>query len=937
MSFVFDGMSRADSQPQTIPPCGEHAAAYWRYWGKASRQNSNTALWHLLPYHALDVAAVMRHLLTQASDWVEAQAAQLGWNAELLIDHLVFFAALHDLGKFSRSFQQLYAHHSPDLVDCHRASPYTLRHDSLGYLLWCDHLQNALPPDLIPDLKYRLWKEWMQVVCGHHGQPPEEGAHSVLRASTYFLAEDQEAAEAFCRDAFALLLPKGLQAPAGKPTAHSKNFSWPFAGLMVLADWIGSNQDHFPYCSRPTRTLSNYWHEVAVPNACQAVQKSGLQLCAVAPYLGPDRLLYLFDYLAAPTPLQHYAATVELVAGPQLFLLEDVTGAGKTEAALILAHRLMAAGLAQGLYFALPTMATSNQMYRRVGAVYRKLYAPSAQPSIVLAHSARRLVEDFQHALNRPDGAYVQHENTATMSCNAWLADSNKKALLASVGVGSIDQALLAVLPVRHQSLRIAGLKDKVLVVDEIHSFDPYVHRLLCRLLRTHAEQGGSVILLSATVPAVVKADLLNAYSQGLGRSPKVVLEPQMDYPLITQFSQESLVVTPCETRAEVKRTVQVVLLHEEAQVIARIVKEAAAGRCVCWVRNTVDDARQAYTALQSVIPLDRLHLFHSRFAMGHRLEIENMVLDALGKNSNAEMRHGRVLIGTQVLEQSLDFDVDVMICDLAPIDLVIQRSGRLQRHTRDSDGNRTHDGTEHRPPPVLYLYGPEPTSTPAADWYGQVFRGGQYVYLDIAKLWLTQQALLAAGCIVSPGEIGQAGAVRQLVEAVYGESVPVPEALQKNSEKCLGEATGKVNIADYNSLNLSKGYCRDSSRCWDEEINVPTRLGDETRTVYLAQVTAGKLRPLYFSEGVDAHQQWALSALRVPAARLHALSPDFQHRFGAALHALRAEQVWLSEYDLVLPLMESEHVKTWLAEGCDANGQVVMVKYSPILGLRVE
>lgn len=204
----------------------------------------------------------------------------------------------------------------------------------------------------------------------------------------------------------------------------------------------------------------------------------------------------------------------------------------KTEAALILAHRLMAAGQASGLYFALPTMATANQMYRRVGQVYRRLYAEHARPAIVLAHAARQLVEAFRLSQRPADAPYSPGEDTASLLCHSWLADSQKKSLLADVGVGSIDQALLAVLPARHQSLRQQGLADKILICDEIHAFDTYVLDHLKTLLEQHARLGGSAILLSATLPARLRAELTQAFARGRGMTPALAADAR--YPLIT-------------------------------------------------------------------------------------------------------------------------------------------------------------------------------------------------------------------------------------------------------------------------------------------------------------------------------------------------------------------------------------------------------------------
>lgn len=907
--------------------------AYWRYRGKSSPRDDTGERWHLLPFHMLDVAAVMEALLFQRPAWVASCAASQGWSAEQFRSVAVYFAILHDLGKFARSFQAILPPGSDDLVSVARAPLYTLRHDTLGLLLWLDYLEERLPAAVMPEADRERWDDWLRIACGHHGQPPREGGARRLRATDHFLPDDMDAAQAFACDAAVLV--GALPAPG--QTLDPRR-GWQLAGLMVLADWIGSNQYHFPYRAQPM-ALADYWHEHARPAARRALAASGITACCCAPYAGVDQLTRLIPYLSSPTPLQHYAASVPLADGPQLFLLEDVTGAGKTEAALILAHRLMAAGLADGLYFALPTMATANQMYRRVGGVYRKLFADGERPSLVLAHSARQLVEDFALSVQSGGKPYAKDDASAGMSCNAWLADNNKKALLAQAGVGSIDQALLAALPVRHQSLRLLGLSRKVLVVDEVHGFDPYVRTLLVGLLRWHAAQGGSAVLLSATVPEQIKRELLNAYRQGLAQ-PSLSDAFLPDYPLASHLSASAFHQQPCETRREVKRKVRVAHLHDEAAVIELIVRQAQAGRCVCWVRNTVDDARRAFDLLRDAIPADRLHLFHSRYAMGHRLEIEDKVLDALGKHSDADTRAGRVLIGTQVLEQSLDFDADVMVSDLAPIDLLIQRAGRLQRHARQEDGQPWPDGTppaqclEQRPEPVLYVYGPEPDDEAKADWYGRLFPGAQYVYPDSAKLWQTQQALLAAGGIVSPGEIGEAGAVRQLVEAVYGAASAreAPPALQDAANQCWGEAMSQRSMALFNGLDWEKGYCEDSSKHWVEDSDVATRLADETRLVYLAVADGEALRPLFPSD--DPRLQWQLSALRVDANRLKDLSPSWRQRFKPWLDRLAHEQPWLTEYDLVVPLLPGEEAGGWLGQGVDARGREVEVKYSLELGL---
>lgn len=915
--------------------------SYFSYWGKASpaiqqqnqpqgqQQGQQQNRYHLLPFHALDVAACGAALIELPHFSLTSLADELQWPREQVNALFVFFLAIHDLGKFARAFQGLVPHLSPALVPPVEGKRYLHRHDTLGWMLWFFELTGDCPAQGLPDPAHECWSVWVRSVVGHHGKPPQENASGgVLQfdVNACFMREDRRAARDFVADASALLLPAALPVPDRAAVAVLKRHTWRLAGLAVLADWLGSSQTFFPYRSEPL-PLSGYW-DAARPQAAKAVEAAGLHASAIRDWPHPQAL---FDYLDTPTPLQQHAAAVELAPGPQLFLLEDVTGAGKTEAALILAQRLMQAGRASGLYFALPSMATANQMYRRVGSVYRKLYEADAQPSLILAHGARELVEGFrQSVLQVQDGdrAYLPDEGSASLQCNAWLADNRKKALLAEVGVGTLDQALMAILPARHQSLRLLGLAGKVLVVDEVHGYDAYMLGLLRTLLKAHAQQGGSVILLSATLPLAVRDALLSAYRQGLGVSDDEGLQDAR-YPLAVQAGT-SLRSHACATRPQVRRRVTLRAVHDEDEVVRLIVEQARAGRCVAWIRNTVEDARRAHQRLVAHLPEHALLLFHSRYAMADRLDIEEQVLTRFGKHSTVGQRRGAVLIGTQVLEQSLDFDVCVMVSDLAPIDLLIQRAGRLHRHARLENGDPAADGIERRTEPTLYLLTPEAVDVPKVDWYASLFPKACYVYPDAGRLWLGARALLRAGCIVTPGEAGQPGAVRALVEAVYGEEAePVPDALYKASQDQIGKDMAMRSQANFNALRLGKGYCIDSSDRWYEDHEVPTRLGDETLTVYLARCRDGELRPLR-DEGEHA---WAQSALRIHARHARALSPDWQQRFDAALQRLRRAYQLLEAPAFVLPLVEAGGNRL-VGQVLNERGAVLEMRYERKEGL---
>ncbi len=824
-------------------------------WKKAPK-GSDYAAYHLLPYHCLDVAAVGWLLLNPDTQLGQHLSGKIGVQAEWLQRFFTCCLALHDIGKFSRAFQGLRYGMSDVLVTKNPKMPYTERHDSLGFLLWKKHLLSGLK------LEY-AWIEnigsWIEIVTGHHGQPPKKSGG---RLQNTFMKEDRDASIMFVRDIVSLLLEdfdvSPLQQNAIKK--HLKTVSWRLAGVAVLADWLGSNQTFFKYVKRPM-SLVDYWEKHALPSANKV-----LQTLPAAPQASAFGDVYsLFPaIIKQATPLQQYAMDEPLADEPQLFILEDVTGAGKTEAALTLTHRLLDAGLADGLYVALPTMATANAMYERLGKVYRRLFDAHAQPSLVLAHGARELSDAFRQSVaivqQCEDAGYGKQEDSASIYCNAWIADNRKKALLADVGVGTLDQALLGVLPARHQSLRLLGLARKVLLVDEVHAYDSYMQVLLDNLLEMHARQGGSVILLSATLPQAMREKLVAAFHRGLDRDAPQ-LSAEIGFPLATHTPPITAIEQVVKTRAEVQRTVSVQRLDAEQAIFERIRQATAQGQCVCWLRNTVKAARQSYLDLSAWLDIDHLHLFHSRFAMLDRQRIEKDALARFGKKSGHEQRSGHVLIATQVVEQSLDLDFDVMITDLAPIDLLIQRAGRLHRHIRDARGKRldTQGVGDQRGEPVLHLFTPDPTDDVDENWLKTHQSGTQSVYPHIGQLWLGARLLMydLQGRFTMPDD------ARALIEGVYApaDEGRVPKALLDASTDAEVKHMIQCSMGNFNALKLDAGYTR-SSGDWDEETRIPTRLSEqETISVVLVRLEQGRLQPY----AKVPHHAWALSVVTVP------------------------------------------------------------------------
>ena len=827
--------------------------AFYRYWGKAKKSpDSEGADYHLLAYHCLDVAAVGWHLLTPRGKLCQRLSAELDVEPEWLQAWFCYCLMLHDLGKFFRAFQNLSPNMSDNLVAYDGNCIYAHRHDTLGFAIWNDFAKSQA--EIIPRSLTKAVKPWLEIVCGHHGKPPEQ-----LRAyKSYLLPDDELAAEAFIKEVSAQWRPS-LRSLEHIKSEKLKACSWQLAGLAVLADWLGSSQAHFPY-KADALPLSEYWSEYALKCASAAIADANLAPCSVNEFTS---IKQQFDFISQPTPLQSYAQTVAITNDPQLFILEDVTGAGKTEAAMVLVHRLISQGLAEGVYVGLPTMATANGMYQRMVQSYRKLFAEDEWPSLVLAHGASQLSKEFNESVtlsaHQDDKNYEKGELSASAYCNAWLADTRKKALLADVGVGTIDQALLGVLPAKHQSLRLFGLANKVLLIDEVHAFDPYMQQLLCALLKAHAGQGGSVILLSATLPLAYRKTLTAAFASGL-KINEPELNPGAGYPWVTQMSSQAFVETPVATRPSVARQVEVKRLDSEQSALEIIRNAARGGQCICWIRNTINDAHEALNLLaqQSDIEPANITLFHSRYAMIDRQAIEQDVLERFGKKSNRNQRAGQVLIATQVVEQSLDLDFDVMISDLAPVDLLIQRAGRLQRHTRSAAGDRHEQ--EQRNKPCLYVLAPDPKNVTSPNWLRELLPGTQAVYPNVGQLWLTLNVLLEHNGFAMPAD------ARRLIEGVYGEHAQqnIPEVLEEATAVAQAQNKAEAGMGSFNVLNLDKGYCEKSAMHnagWTDEVNIPTRLGSDTVTCVLVRKFDGQWQP--YAQGLD--HAWALSQISLP------------------------------------------------------------------------
>ncbi len=913
---------------------------YFRYWGKTENDGES---FHLLVYHCLDVAAVAQTLLSKNKLIVDRLQGLTSFPRETLLRWVALGAGLHEVGKFSESFQNLLPELLYRLQGRRGNRPYNIRHDSLGFLLW--HQELCIPEYVLKwfnvstdEVNIKKWKRLLTVfgkaITGHHGVPPRKIGRDNLppQISSYFAPTDIKAAKRFGSD-FIELLNKVYEEP--QPPVFSRDLrsymvraSWFIAGLVVFCDWVGSNSRWFPFVSKPMN-LETYWMDHSIPAAEKALKETGPMVQF------PDkesRFADIFPAISRPSPMQRYVSQCKIPSEPQLFIIEDATGSGKTEAALFLAHRLMSRRLSDGFFVALPTMATSNAMYDRITSIYRRLFNGGSSPYLILTHSARHLSKTLASSIvssletDTRQGEMIEDE-TATAQCTTWLADNRKKALLADAGVGTLDQALLAVMPSRFQSLRLFGLSRHILIIDEVHAYDPYMNKLLQTLVSFHSALGGSVILLSATLPMKVRQEMIDSFADGHG----IAIAPAIfssQYPLATHYSLRSgITETPVEVTNNCRKEMKIEIIPQKEDVIKLLSEASKQGKCACWICNTVHDALRGYKELRSTIGVEDLLLFHARFTMGDRLDIENRVLTTFGKYSVERNRRGKVLVATQVVEQSLDLDFDILISDLAPIDLLIQRAGRLHRHVRDVKGNPLlgPETRDLREPPCLYLHAPMPGDDARSGWYEEMFPKGSYVYPHHGCLWLTVRLLKDKGHLKIPDDS------RELIEAVFSGDADsmIPKPLFQRDLEAYAKWQADRSLAHINMLKLEEGYS-DTPNQWLPDMRTPTRLGAIDSTVRLARWDGKELVPWCDSSDFP----WDMSQVSVRSSIVSA-EADHEKVLADAVNELKERLPDRGKWSILVPIEKGDD-GSWQGLANDRNGKLVTLVYDRTMGLSV-
>jgi CRISPR-associated endonuclease/helicase Cas3 len=757
--------------------------AYFRYWGKAKRDAVQPEPdYHLLAYHSLDVAAVgelwweksrsIRHSFTQITDLSERDTKS--W--------VLFFIALHDYGKWDIRFQRkapaVLKAVNPDLARLNLSLSeneiHSYYHGPEG-LAWFfhDNEERFSVDDWMDDSSedWGFWSAWFAAVAGHHGHIPDNQVETaVLPISCKPLEPQFKAARlSWLKALEALFLqPAGLSLSNNPPVLEKKEQIM-LAGFCSICDWLGSS-DFFPYDIeyQVTQQKLKRWYEGRSKFAETALTSSGL-ISHTRPNPSIDKLLK-----KGQAARQVQCLIEKLPYEQSLTLIEASTGSGKTEAALAYAWKLLNQGLADSIIFALPTQATANAMFERLEKAAENIF--QEETNLVLAHGRSKYQESFINLQQASKLKSFQGEEEAWVQCGEWIAQSRKRIFLGQIGVCTVDQVLVSVLPIRHKFVRGFGIGRSVLVVDEVHAYDNYMYGLLNGVLQQQKAAGGSAILLSATLPAHQKQSLATAWECQLDD------EVNDRYPLITNCFQNSTQTFDLESYPHHQPPIQYVdieLFSDESllpnkELLQRIEQAVFNGAQVCIVCNLVDVAQNLYQLIaqqfddNTELDQEQISLFHSRFTFNDRKVKEQTVLDTFGLETNPKnvRDKGHLLIATQVVEQSLDIDFDWLITQLCPVDLLFQRMGRLHRHER-----KRPKGFEKRLCTVL-----APDSLD--------YQLHELIYGNSRVLWRTHQLLEKA--LKKSSQIEFPTAYREWIEPVYQEDewVGEPEVIKVSYEK---------------------------------------------------------------------------------------------------------------------------------------------------------
>jgi CRISPR-associated endonuclease/helicase Cas3 len=733
------------------------------FWGKFVAPDTCLPL----AAHGADVGLVFRALCDVPGFRRALERTAGGHLRNGAFDRLSVLAMLHDVGKANLGFQnKVFSPSAPRAGHIRELAP--ILDPELCDRALLVAFTSALPagmPAWFPDAETAY--SYLMATFSHHGRPlwfkgERTGYYALARDAWWHASGDRNPMEAIAglsslaRDLFPGAFHDDPPLPA------EARFQHVYVGLLILADWLGSGRASFPVGPVNLRTRIARDRAV-IPGLLRRV---GLDVEDARAALPVAPFEDLFE--RPPRPLQaHLDALDPRSPEASLLIAESETGSGKTEAALQWFARLFAAGLVDGLYFALPTRVAARGLYDRVVQTLTRWFPdPNVRPVTLLAVPGYVQADGVpvDRMLPSPSDAGLMDDDEARARIDRlWASERPKRFLAATLAVGTVDQALLSVVRTGHAHLRSALLDRSLLVIDEVHASDAYMASLIGTLLHHHLAVGGRAMLLSATLGASARTRFVAAAGHR-AVLPSLEQAASLPYPSVTGTDGRALAV---RASAATGRTVRVELApwaFQPDRVLDTVIDALRAGGRVLAVLNTVARANALLRAAEERSDCPRDWVFavngvncphHGRFSPQDRQLLDRAVGGRLGPESPA----GPVLlIGTQTLEQSLDIDADLLVTDLVPADVFLQRVGRLHRHSRVRPASLT----EAR----CLMLTPEGDLERGLGEHGEVvpaYRGAGYgsVYEDLRALELTRRLLIDRPVIRVPGDN------RRLVEGV--------------------------------------------------------------------------------------------------------------------------------------------------------------------------
>lgn len=775
---------------------------------------SGESVGHGLLAHLMDVAAVTETLVSlepeSTLDWV---GRQFGMPRAHSARWMAAVAGLHDFGKAIPGFQAKWL----EGMQADQAHGLRFPQSACGVTAHSRATQALLGKVLYPlaGVETSWLQAVVQAISAHHGYHflPDEVNHAKPLNEP---AEWGQARNVILQTYWQALGPRGT--PAHEALSLPA-VNW-LAGLTSVADWIASNPEWFPLGERHDNLQDYYQHaRVLAANALRDIGWRRAKSLLHAPAETNALLARIVgrDGIAA-RPLQEVGdRLLQGVKGPALLLVEAPMGEGKTELAFLAHLRLQAANGHRGLYVALPTQATGNAMYKRALTFLANFGDDHVDAQLI--HGGASMNEDFVHLRG------IDDSRSESLSASSWFSQ-RKRPLLAPYGVGTIDQALFATLNVKHHFVRLWGLGNRVVVLDEVHAYDTYTSGLIEALLQWLKAMGSSVVLMSATLPRAKRDALIRAWGGVAGQLPAHA------YPRL--LLADDLGIRSEHFAARDLAPIHINGLGEGLhELLDKALALVAEGGCGVLIVNTVDRAQKLYASLRERLGDDtQLLLFHARLPADERNKRERQVLELFGARGARPVR--ALLVATQVVEQSLDIDFDFMLSDLAPVDLLLQRAGRLHRHLRQ------------RPPrhaeAHMWVAGLQSSQFPDLKETAWGFVYDPYI---LGRTW----ALLCPEVVLHlPGDIDR------LVQAVYGDD-PLPDGVEEAVQKLIeidayGAYLARVQKERTESFSIAIDPQAEPSVAYSHKprgneegdglgLTNRTRLGPESVTLVPVEVTA--------------------------------------------------------------------------------------------------